>query len=171
VLIDELDKTDPSVPNGLLEALGQGTFRVLRDTTVSLYQEGKPAPLVIITTNDERELPPAFVRRCMVHHIRVPKGEAALVRWLTERGQTHFGSTLSTTLLDTAARLVHAQRERARGLGLPPPGQAEYLDLLRAVGELRKDEGEQLALLAKVSGLALKKHPDLIDDESSGGGR
>ncbi len=170
VLIDELDKTDPSVPNGLLEALGQGTFQVLRKTKVSLHAKDELAPLVVITTNDERELPPAFVRRCMVHHIRVPRGENALVDWLTVRGRTHFGRALSDTLLARAARLVHVHREHARRLGLPRPGQAEYLDLLRAVGKLREDDGQRLALLEEISVLALKKHPDLLEQESRGGG-
>lgn len=171
VLIDELDKTDPSVPNGLLEALGQGTFPVLGRQTVSLHQEGMPAPLVVITTNDERELPPAFVRRCMVHHIRVPKTEKALVEWLVVRGRTHFGDALSKDLLEHAATLVHGSREQAKQLGLPAPGQAEYLDLLRAVSKLREGDDARRRLLDEISRLALKKHPDLLDDEPGGGER
>lgn len=166
VLIDEIDKTDPSVPNGLLEALGQGTFPVLRDVAVvSLHREGKPPPLVIVTTNDERELPAAFVRRCLVHHIRVPRPEK-LEAWLVERGRTHFAA-LPVALLEQAAALVRKDRAAAQDLGLAPPGQAEYLDLLRAVQALAEDDDERMSLLAKIADLALKKHPELHELESS----
>jgi MoxR-like ATPase len=64
VLIDEIDKAESDVPNGLLEALGAGQF------TPEGYEQavtitGVP-PLIIITTNEERVLPDAFVRRCLV---------------------------------------------------------------------------------------------------------
>lgn len=168
VLIDEIDKTDPSVPNGLLEALGQGTFPVLRDkAVVSLHARGRPAPLVVITTNDERELPAAFVRRCLVLHIRVPAAKAELEAWLVERGRTHFPS-LPKKLLAEAASLVHTDRVAAKELGLAPPGQAEYLDLLRAVTKLATGTAGRLALLGEIKDLALKKHPDLHGRGSSG---
>lgn len=158
VLIDEIDKTDSSVPNGLLEALGQGTFAIPRGI-VSLH-DGGPAPLVVITTNEERELPSAFVRRCMVLHILVPTGREELVDWLTKRGQAHFQG-LSPSLLVEAANLLVNDRAAAQEQGLTPPGQAEYLDLLRAVTRLRSTDEEQIALLATISRFALKKHPEL----------
>jgi MoxR-like ATPase len=158
VLIDEIDKTDSSVPNGLLEALGQGTFAVPRGN-VSLHDAG-PAPLVVITTNEERELPSAFVRRCMVLHILVPTVREELVDWLTKRGQAHFVG-LSPSLLMEAANLLVNDRVAAQEQGLTPPGQAEYLDLLRAVTRLRTTEAEQAALLKTIAGFALKKHPEL----------
>lgn len=169
VLIDEIDKTDPSVPNGLLEALGQGTFPVLRDKGKVSLPKGKRQPLIIITTNEERELPAAFVRRCMVHHMRVPQrvpqreGDPSLEVWLVERGRTHFKEAqVSERLLREAATQVAEDRQRALEHGLPPPGQAEYLDLLRALSELGKDlddDGKQ-ELLREIKDLALSKHAD-----------
>ncbi|MEX1366725.1 MAG: MoxR family ATPase [Nannocystaceae bacterium] len=159
VLIDEIDKTDPSVPNGLLEALGQGTFSVRRVTTVSQQPKRQPPPLVVITTNNERELPSAFVRRCMVLHIELPPAGPELVDWLVERGQTHF-EALSAEVLTRAAKLVSRDHEIARGLGVTPPGQAEYLDLLRALAELADDETSRRELLEQIADFALKKHPD-----------
>lgn len=162
VLIDEIDKTDPSVPNGLLEALGQGTFPVLRDrAVVSLHRKGAPPPLVIITTNDERELPGAFVRRCLVYHIELPEPGAGLEPWLVGRGRTHFPKA-SAKLLERAAELVGTDRLAAQRLGLLPPGQAEYLDLVRAVRAQRRTTELQLELLETIAKYALKKHPDML---------
>lgn len=159
VLIDEIDKTDSSVPNGLLEALGQGTFAVPRG---QVRRSGAvAAPLIVITTNEERELPSAFVRRCMVLHIPVPDSREKLVKWLVERGQTHFRGDLSESLLTEAADMVYEDREAAQERGLSPPGQAEYLDLLRAVMKLRPTDPERRALLLILRDFALKKHIDL----------
>lgn len=174
VLIDEIDKTDPSVPNGLLEALGQGTFAVPRGK-VSLHRAG-PAPLIVITTNGERELPAAFVRRCMVLHIRLKKPEDGLAEWLIERGRTHFSECFRslltpedfTSLLVRAAELVIRDRVRAEADGLPAPGQAEYLDLLRAVAALPCPGGDRKALLDTIADFALKKHSELHEPATRG---
>jgi MoxR-like ATPase len=84
MLIDEIDKADPSVPNGLLECLGSDGFRTpLIDEGVHVPADGKP-PLVILTTNEERELPLAFLRRCLVLTIPFPKDEAAARKLLIE---------------------------------------------------------------------------------------
>jgi MoxR-like ATPase len=63
VLIDEIDKAEADVPNGLLEALGAGSFHP-QGCTEPVKATGI-APLVVITTNEERALPDAFVRRCL----------------------------------------------------------------------------------------------------------
>ncbi len=65
LLIDEIDKADSSVPNGLLEALGQGEFTTPWGDTIAAAK-GAVSPLVVITTNEERSLPDAFIRRCLV---------------------------------------------------------------------------------------------------------
>lgn len=174
VLIDEIDKTDPSVPNGLLEALGQGTFAVLRGK-VSLHRAG-PAPLIVITTNGERELPGAFVRRCMVLHIQLKKPGDGLAEWLMERGRTHFGEQFTslltaerfTSLLARAADLVIRDRVRAEAGGLAAPGQAEYLDLLRAIAALPCPDGDHEALLDMIAEFALKKHSELHEPATGG---
>jgi MoxR-like ATPase len=159
VLIDEIDKADPSVPNGLLEALGQGTFAIPGGHTV-VRDKAAPPPLVVITTNEERELPSAFVRRCMVLQIHVPVDPSELRTWLERRGRTHFPG-LPPTLLAQAASLLAADRRAAQDLGLAAPGQAEYLDLLRAVSTLTSGDVERELLLREIAEFALKKHPDL----------
>ena len=158
VLIDEIDKADPSVPNGLLEALGQGTFDVLGGRTISLHGQKEP-PLVVITTNEERELPGAFVRRCMVLKIDLPDDEGELRTWLVRRGRTNFAAA-SERLLQETATMVLEDRRAAKNLGLTAPGQAEYLDLLRAVMKLGKNEKDRLRMLHDIRVFALKKHPD-----------
>ncbi|HRI06584.1 MAG TPA: hypothetical protein PKW35_02140 [Nannocystaceae bacterium] len=175
-MIDEIDKTDASVPNGLLEALGQGTFPVPRGGVISFHGSG-PAPLVIITTNEERELPAAFLRRCLVLHIPVPEGQGDFVKWLVERGETHFvrgeqkdrsrrkpsyeGEILSPEVLEGVAELVYKDRREADAEGLSLPGQAEYLDFLRALARLRSTNADRLSFLHKIEDFALVKHPDL----------
>ena len=167
VLIDEIDKTDASVPNGLLEALGQGTFAV-RGRMVSRHGDG-PAPLVVITTNEERELPGAFIRRCMVLNIPVPVARDELVAWLTGHGRAHFDGKLDISLLEEAANQVFLDRVAADEQGVSPPGLAEYLDLLRVVERLRSSNVERAALLKRVAAFALRKHPVLRARANSDG--
>lgn len=162
ILIDEIDKTDPSVPNGLLEALGQWTFGVPGGGSICL-DEGRIPPLVVITTNEERELPGAFVRRCMVLQIHLPTDDSDLRAWLCRRGKTHFPD-LADALLDKAAGLVSKDRRAALKLGITAPGQAEYLDMLRAVRDLGRTDAERERLLDEIAVFALKKHPDMHPD-------
>lgn len=159
VLIDEIDKTDPSVPNGLLEALGQWTFEIPGGGSICLDEASVP-PLVVITTNEERELPGAFVRRCMVLQIHLPTDDNDLRAWLCRRGKTHFPD-LADALLDQAAGLVSKDRRAALKLGITAPGQAEYLDMLRAARDLGRTDTDRKRLLDEIAIFALKKHPDL----------
>jgi MoxR-like ATPase len=72
LLIDEIDKADIEFPNDLLRELDQMEFHVYetRSTVKALHR-----PLVIITSNNEKELPDAFLRRCFFHYIRFPDRE------------------------------------------------------------------------------------------------
>src|SRR4029453_13607046 len=72
VLIDEIDKADIEFPNDLLRGLDRVEFYVyeLHRTIVA-----KRRPLVVITSNNEKELPDAFLRRCFFHYIRFPDRE------------------------------------------------------------------------------------------------
>ena len=128
VLIDEIDKADTDVPNGLLEALGANKFTPLGCNRVEAEE---PRPLVIITTNQERILPDAFIRRCLVLHIQPPNREELL-----SRGRAHFG-TQHDAVLEAAATQLLSDRDRASP---PRPGLAEYLDLVRAVLTLAREQ-------------------------------
>lgn len=115
-------------------------------------------PLVILTTNEDRELPPAFVRRCLVLHLQLPSGDDALLKFLCQRGAVHFLQRCSETVRRRAAELLLHDRKAALAQGFPPPGQAEYLDLLRAVSGMQPDdEAAQMDLLKHISPFALHK--------------
>jgi MoxR-like ATPase len=158
LLIDEIDKADSDVPNSLLETLGNRGFSVPWIEKTIGQNPDIPTPLVIITTNEERELPAAFVRRCLVLNLRLPE---KLLDWLCERGHIHFPDANECTdrVLDKAAQQLIKDREQAQQQGVTPPGQAEYIDLLKAITTLAKDEQKQLELLERLSHFALKKYP------------
>lgn len=157
VLVDEVDKAESDVPNGLLEALGAGEFTPPgRDGPV---RAGGIPPLVVVTTNEERALPDAFVRRCMVLFLSLPDGGDDLIDFLIGRGRAHFPHADEAVLRGAAEQLAQ-DREEARSRQYSPlPGQAEYLDLVRAVVILKPDDpAAQRALLEVIGRFALKKH-------------
>jgi MoxR-like ATPase len=159
VLIDEIDKAESDVPNGLLEALGSGEFTP-RGTTAPIRAKGVP-PLVLVTTNEERPLPDAFVRRCLVLQLRLPEAsEKELIDYLERRATAHFPDT-DSKLLELAVKQLIKDRAKARQEHwLPLPGQAEFIDLLRAVRDLAPcDPASQCAQLERIAGFALRKHP------------
>ena len=161
VLIDEIDKAESDVPNGLLEALGAGQFMPFGyDQAVTI--RGVP-PLIMITTNEERVLPDAFLRRCLVLHLTLPREDDALIAYLQERGRAHFRSQTTDEVLREAARQLVSDRRYAEQEQLSPlPGQAEYLDLVRAViGLAQGDVDKQKALLASAARFMLRKHPEM----------
>lgn len=154
VLIDEIDKAEAEVPNGLLEALGSGR---IAPPGCGVVNAKEPAPLVVITTNEERTLPDAFLRRCLVLALTLPDDRARLMDLLVQRGKAHFPNCDGETL-SLAAEMVFEDRT-AHGDLRPRPGQAEYLDLLRVVAH--QHEGEPTAqrdALKTVREFVLKKH-------------
>jgi len=159
VLIDEIDKAESDVPNGLLEALGSGGFPV-PDWPLPISAQGEQ-PLVIITTNGERTLPDAFLRRCVVLHLELPsasKERPQFEQTMIDRGKAHFADRLGDDVLAEAARQLADDRAAAEtARWLPLPGQAEYLDLLRAVLELPGED--KLAQLKRIQRFMLAKHP------------
>ena len=172
VLIDEIDKAETDLPNGLLETLGNGAFTVPYLNASIGTPEGHAPPLVIITTNEERELPAAFLRRCLVLHIGLPNEDAALQAWLAVRGEAHFSEQVDAAVRKEAALLLCRDREEAVAEGHPPPGLAEYLDLLRALADLGEDTAGQLEVLRHIRHFTYVKHkeqplePEKSDDAS-----
>jgi len=126
LLIDEIDKAEPDVPNDLLEVLDTRSFSV-RGRTISAE---RAKVLVIITTNVERELPGAFMRRCVVH--RLPE---AVPPWFSGIAAERFPDISAALAQRLEQRLVEYRRE-ARRLGTRLPGTAEYIDALRALAAL-----------------------------------
>jgi hypothetical protein len=106
-------------------------------------QADVPAPLVVITTNEERELPAAFIRRCVVLPLTLPEQPDELIEFLSSRGKAHFGEQCSDQVLQRTAKLLIEDRLAVEP-GQPRPGQAEYLDLLRAITGMVKYEEIQI---------------------------
>jgi MoxR-like ATPase len=163
VLIDEIDKADTDVPNSLLEVLSLGGFQL---------PYGLPAvrcdgvrPLIIITTNEDRELPPAFVRRCIVCRTDLPDHDPKnttqdMIDYLTFRVRAHTdtGIQVADTVRTEAIEALIAHRQIAREQDLPLPGQAELLDLLRAVTGLLKAGYSADGLVGKLKEYTFSKH-------------
>lgn len=170
VLIDEIDKAETDVPNGLLEALGTESFAP-PGFDKPVFATATP-PLVIITTNEERSLPDAFLRRCLVLPKQLPKDEAALKAHLMSRADAHFkpgnGFVIHPDVFGKAADLLIGDRQKAeKNHWLPLPGQAEYLDLVRAVLTLEPaGDAKQTDMLDTVARFALTKHPGATAETS-----
>ena len=159
VLIDEIDKANTELPNGLLEILGNNAVGIPWLQTTLGGKDCVP-PLVIITTNEERELPAAFVRRCLVLNLSLPDDDNEFMALMVARGGLHFGKQCSEKIREMAAQQLLADRKQARDKGVVTlPGQAEYLDMLRALAVLGENEEKQEAMLNKIAKFALRKYP------------
>jgi len=144
LLIDEIDKADANLPNGLLELLGNGDIGLPVQTITG---EKLRRPLTLITSNDERQLPPAFLRRCLVLTIELPKSKEDLLAHLTKIAKAHVEtnvdaiSRVPSGIVKKTAELISDAREKTPE-GEHPPGPAEFLDLLRVAGGLGGGEEE-----------------------------
>jgi MoxR-like ATPase len=166
VLIDEIDKAESSVPNGLLECMGNLGFQIPQlGKTITLAKGAKP-PLVIITTNEDRELPAAFLRRCLVLQMEFPEEpEAAKTFLIDERARVFWNETVvSEPVCQKVVSLLLHERKNARLDGVAIPGAAEFLDILRVLVNLCHNDdpverdSKQLAALAEISDFSLKKN-------------
>lgn len=128
VLLDEIDKADPDVPNDLLEPLGSFRFRL--DGKKVPVEAAEP-PLVIITTNDERDLPRAFLRRCVCLTLPAPDDDRLL-----RIASGHFPDG-DRALHEEVAKKYFEVREEESKEGRRVPSTAEYLDAVSACRELK----------------------------------
>lgn len=119
LLIDEIDKADIEFPNDLLHELDKMSFYVYEtDETISAIQR----PIVIITSNNEKELPDAFLRRCFFHYIEFP--DEMTMRDIID---VHF-PRISSTLVAEALQIFFKLRQMP---GLKkPPSTSELIDWL-----------------------------------------
>ena len=131
LLIDEIDKAEPDLPNDLLEPLDRRSFGLPDGGRI----EGDPEHtiLTVITTNDERELPQAFLRRCISLELPEPAPER-----LVEIAQQHFTEGDETRMEKIAHKIV-GFREQAQAEGRRPPGTSEFLDAIRSCERLGID--------------------------------
>ncbi|MEO1792982.1 MAG: MoxR family ATPase [Pseudomonadota bacterium] len=155
LLIDEIDKADIEFPNDLLQELDRMEFHVYETgEMVSARQR----PVVIITSNNEKELPDAFLRRCFFHYIRFPDAEtmSAIV-------DVHFPD-LKGRLIQEALRIFYELRE-APGLK-KKPSTSELLDWIKLLvnedidaEDLRQTDRRKL--IPPLHGALLKNEQDV----------
>ena len=155
VLLDEIDKADIEFPNDLLRELDRMEFHVYEtQRTVA----ARHRPLVVITSNNEKELPDAFLRRCFFHYIRFPDRET-----MTEIVAVHF-PMLKKALLAEALEVFFGLRE------VPSlkkkPSTSELLDWLRLL--LAEDippealkSNDRKAIIPPLHGALLKNEQDV----------
>jgi MoxR-like ATPase len=157
ILIDEIDKADPDVPNDLLEVFGLNRFNV--DELNRNIERKIPATVedprlpndfgslfVVITTNQERDLPPAFLRRCIAHTLEEPKDQRQRIERLVKIAYLHMkhliesrpgGNKLVRSVAEKCCQLQReAQSHYRRG-----PSVAEFLDAVKVCFKLRIDAG------------------------------
>ncbi len=120
LLIDEIDKADIEFPNDLLQELDRMEFYVYETgETIKAVQR----PVVMITSNNEKELPDAFLRRCFFHYIKFPDPDT-----MTQIVDVHFPG-LKQRLLKEALRVFYELRD-VPGLK-KKPSTSELLDWLK----------------------------------------
>lgn len=149
LLIDEIDKADLEFPNDLLWELDKMEFYI-HETRETI--KAKERPIVIITSNAEKELPDAFLRRCIFHYITFPNRDQ-----MTEIVHAHFENLEENVLknaLDTFYWIRSIKDVRKK------PSTSELIDWIRALTISGMDPEhlrEQLPFL----GVLLKKDEDL----------
>ena len=154
LLIDEIDKADIEFPNDLLQELDRMEFFVYETgETIS----ARTRPVVIITSNNEKELPDAFLRRCFFHYIRFPDIEV-----MKQIVEVHFPG-IKPALLTTALTQFYEIRDQ-QGLK-KKPSTSEVLDWLKLLlaedlspEDLRRDGA---SALPKLHGALLKNEQDV----------
>ncbi|MDT7808428.1 MAG: hypothetical protein QOJ70_2241 [Acidobacteriota bacterium] len=152
VLIDEIDKADVDVPNNLLVQLGSLQFEVEH---TGFPVKAKSAPLIFITTNGERELPLAFMRRCVTLTLPRPTKDILLKVARAVIPEPEHDEALFDSLADHVLKEA-AEQEKNAGI---PPSTAEYLDTVRACLSLdiRPDD----ARFKDLSNITLRKRQSI----------
>lgn len=149
LLIDEIDKADLEFPNDLLWELDKMEFYI-NETKETV--KAKHRPIVIITSNAEKELPDAFLRRCIFHYIEFPK--ASKMREIVD---VHY-KNLDQTLLDQAMEAFYWIRSMDEIQ--KKPSTSELLDWLQAL-TLSGIEPETITQTFPFIGTLLKKNQDI----------
>ena len=149
LLIDEIDKADLEFPNDLLWELDQMEFHIpeTHETVRAVHR-----PIVLITSNAEKELPDAFLRRCVFHYIEFPDEE------MMERIVRVHVPDLDTRLLDLAIQAFYWLRD-VPGLQ-KKPSTSELIDWVQAL-ERGGVDPKEIAARLPFMGVLLKKDHDV----------
>lgn len=155
LLIDEIDKADIEFPNDLLLELDRMEFHVY-ETGETIKAERRP--IVLITSNNEKELPDAFLRRCFFHYIKFPDAET-----MRDIVEVHFPG-IKKRLVEEALRIFFELRE-VPGLK-KKPSTSELLDWLKlllneVIGPETLRERDPRKLIPPLHGALLKNEQDV----------
>jgi MoxR-like ATPase len=149
LLIDEVDKADLEFPNDLLHELDRMRF-VVSETGDEVV--AKERPVVIITSNNEKELPDAFLRRCVFHFIDFPDAEL-----MTKIVKVHHPS-IDSAMVDQAVVAFYELRQLPRLRKRPSTSElVDWITVLKSAGI----GGERWARELPFSGVLLKKEQDV----------
>ena len=132
ILIDEIDKADIDFPNDLLLELDESRFLV--EETGEMVQ-AKAKPIVFITSNDEKALPDAFLRRCSFHYVKFPNDER-----LVEIIQQFFPATPSALTEKAVARFVQLRQEMDQDRTGKKASTSELIDWFNILRRQPEDE-------------------------------
>lgn len=149
LLIDEIDKADLEFPNDLLWELDQMEFYI-NETKETI--KAKHRPVVIITSNAEKELPDAFLRRCVFHYIAFPDREL-----MDEIVRTHFDK-VDEHILKEAMDVFYAIREEKSVK--KKPSTSELIDWVNAL-QLGGISADRIKASLPFIGTVIKKDEDL----------
>lgn len=149
LLIDEIDKADLEFPNDLLWELDQMEFYI-NETKRTV--KAKHRPIVIITSNAEKELPDAFLRRCIFHYIDFPSQEL-----MEEIVRVHFPD-VEDNLLKNAMEVFYSIR-RIRDIR-KKPSTSELIDWVNAL-QIGGIPTEKIKSILPFIGVVIKKDEDL----------
>ncbi len=159
LLIDEIDKADIEFPNDLLDELDRMRFHVL-ETDEDI--EAKHRPVVILTSNNEKELPDAFLRRCVFHFIDFPEQER--MKSIVRVHHPNIDGQLVDQAIQAFYRVRQLERLRKR------PSTSELIDWLLVLSRAQVDS-ERLAREIPFLGVLLKKEQDHQAWDSAKSGR
>jgi MoxR-like ATPase len=160
VLIDEIDKADLEFPNDLLHELDVMSFTI-PETGQTIAARRRP--IVVITSNNEKELPDAFLRRCVFHWIAFPEREL-----MAQIVAVHHGD-VEDKLLAGALEAFYRLR-RVEGLR-KPPSTSELIDWISALRHADIDPAKLLGAGLPFLGVLLKKEQDVTLAERGGSRR
>ncbi|MBD2604887.1 MoxR family ATPase [Scytonema hofmannii FACHB-248] len=134
VLIDEIDKADIDFPNDLLLELDERRF-IVEETGQEV--EAKAAPIVIITSNDEKDLPDAFLRRCLFHYVEFPSSET-----LVQIINALFPTTSKELVTQAITRFLQLREEmrKDKGEAGKKVSTSELIDWFRVLRRYPQDE-------------------------------
>ncbi|MGO4909303.1 AAA family ATPase [Pseudorhodobacter sp. W20_MBD10_FR17] len=153
LLIDEIDKADIEFPNDLLQELDRMEFYVYETGEVI---KARKRPIVIITSNNEKELPDAFLRRCFFHFIRFPDMDT-----LRQIVEVHFPG-IKEALLTTALTQFYTLRETPGLKKKPSTSEVlDWLKLLLAEDLTPEDLARDKVSLPRLHGALLKNEQDV----------